>query len=156
MWGALGILALLAIGGGTAVILDRRQIANALRRAFEAQGLPGAWGEAVGIVESGLRMNARNLTGPDGARGGAWGPTQITERTARGYGYTGPMEALTTDLGLAADLSAEIAAAGRPQSIEDLGAWWNAGHAHASDRSLPASTRDVYIPRLVAALEGIA
>lgn len=134
------------------MVYTRRKVADALWRAFEGAGLPGAWGEAIGRVESGLSMAARNLSGTDGARGGAWGPTQITEKTARAYGYTGPMDALNRDLDLAASLSAKIAAAGRPMTIQDLGAWWNAGKRTFD--ALPADhvTRTSYVPRLLAAL----
>lgn len=114
--------------------------------------MPADWGEALGRVESSLSLGATNHTGPDGKRGGAWGPTQITEKTARAYGYTGPMERLTTDLNFAASFSAQLAAAGSPGTIEDLGAWWNAGRR--SFDSLPENhrTRLEYVPRLVDAL----
>lgn len=151
---AIVIVALLLVTGGVYVI-SREQVAAALRRAFEDYDLPASWGEALGEVESRLSLGAVNRAGADGKRGGAWGPTQITERTARAYGYTGPMEAFTTDLALAAEWTARIAKEGGPRSIEDLGAWWNAGRS-SFDR-LPADhvTRTVYVPRLVAALASI-
>jgi len=92
-------------------------------------------------------------TGPDGARGGAWGLTQITEKTARGYGYMGSMSALLDDPQLAASLSATIANAGNPATIEDLGAWWNAGRKRAADLPEGHVTATTYIPRLKAALD---
>jgi hypothetical protein len=151
-WIALALLAGAALAGGVVVAIDRKRVAQALRDAFEAAGMPGAWGEALGRVESSLSLTATNLSGPDGARGGAWGPTQITERTARAYGYQGPMERLTTDLDFAASFSAQIASAGSPGTVEDLGAWWNAGRR--SFDSLPDDhvTRLRYVPRLVNAL----
>jgi hypothetical protein len=146
------LVAALALGGGAAVVISRAELARVLREAFARYKLPAAWGEALGRVESNLTMAAKVLTGSDGARGGAWGPTQITERTARAHGYTGPMDALTEDPALAAEWTARIAAAGRPATIEDLGAWWNAGRTTFG--ALPADhvTRTNYVPRLVAAL----
>jgi hypothetical protein len=155
-WLALAVLAGAALGGGLMVAIDRKRVAKALRDAFDVAGLPPAWGEALGRVESGLKLGATNLAGPDGKRGGAWGPTQITEKTARAYGYEGPMEALTTDLYLAASLSARIASAGSPITIEDLGAWWNAGRRSAEQLPEGHVTRTTYIPRLVAALGDVA
>lgn len=156
-WIALALVAaLLMIGTGAAVFYDQKQVADALRDAFERAGLPGAWGVAIGQVESRLSIRTVNMNGPDGARGGAWGPTQITERTARAYGYDGPMEAFTTDLALAAEWTATIASAGEPRTIEDLGAWWNAGRRSADSLPPDHVTRTRYIPRLVAALERIA
>lgn len=153
-WIAVGIVALLALGGGTAavIVVDKRRMAELLRGAFQRHGLPAAWGEALGRVESNLTLTAKVLTGTDGARGGAWGPTQITEKTARAHGYTGRIQALTEDAELAAEWTARIAAAGRPSTLEDLGAWWNAGRLTFS--SLPAGhvTREKYVPRLREAL----
>lgn len=153
---ALVIVAFLLLGTGTAVIVyNRKQIADALGAAFERVGLPWDWGVALGMVESNLSMDAVNLTGGDLARGGAWGPTQITEKTARAHGYTGPIDALTKDLSLAAEWTARIAAAGKPKTLEDLGAWWNAGRLTASRLPEGHVTLTHYIPRLLAAYERI-
>lgn len=147
----VGGVALVALLGGGAVIYSRSKIAALLRDAFRRYGLPPAWGEALGRVESGLRAGAVNLSGPDGARGGAWGPTQITEKTARAHGYTGPIADLTTDPALAAEWTARIAAAGRPATLDDLGAWWNAGRRTAAQLPPGHVTLTTYLPRLRAA-----
>jgi hypothetical protein len=149
-FGPLGLAA-----GAVALFPDRERVREALRTAFEARGLPGEWGEALGWVESRWRLGATNMSGPDGARGGAWGPTQITEKTARAYGYSGDMAAFTADPDLAAQWSATIMAAGHPATLSDAGAWWNAGRA--SFDALPPDhvTRVTYVPRLLAALDAI-
>jgi hypothetical protein len=165
---AIALLVLLAWGGD--VIYTKAQVAAALRSAFEAQGLPPEWGEALGRQESSLNMKAIVNTGGDALYGGSYGATQITQKTARGYGYTGPMENLLTDLNLMASLSAKIAAAGQPMSIEDLGAWWNDGvrtfdalpetktikHADGTTETIPHPTRYTYVPHLVSILENIS
>lgn len=135
---------------------EEQAIRKAMRAAGIARGVDPAIMEALPKVESGYRMGAKVLTGTDGARGGAWGPTQITERTARAHGYTGPMVDLTRSPELAAEWTARILAArpgGAPKSIADAGAWWNAGRTSAA--ALPADhvTRRDYIPKATAALD---
>lgn len=159
-----GIVALLA--GLTAfgvVRAGKRGVAQLLRDAFRGRGLDPDWGEALGRQESDLKADAVNLTGPDGARGGSWGPTQISAQTARAWGYQGPMERLTTDTAFAAQLTADMVAAGfserggqtyfygPPDSLEQLGAVWNAGRAY-DDPNLPTVTRD-YVAKLASIYE---
>ncbi len=164
LWAALGVVALAVLGGSAAVVvLDRKTVAKMLRDAFERHGMPGVWGEALGRQESGLSWSATNKAGADGARGGAWGPTQITATTARAWGYTGPMEDLARSPELAAELTAQMAAGGfaerggrtysygTPDTFEQLCAIWNAGRT-LDDPNLPSSTRDRYIPSALAHL----
>ena len=150
----VGIGIILLVGGGTValVAIDREKAKRLLGDAFQKAGLPREWGIALGIVESNLTSTATNLVGPDGARGGAWGLTQITEKTARAIGYKGPMRALLEDPSLAADLSARLASQGKPETIDDLGAWWNAGRFTAAALSDDHITKRDYIPKLRAAL----
>lgn len=149
----VGVAFLLLTGGTVAIVaIDRERAKRLLGDAFEKVGLPREWGVAIGIVESNLNSTATNLTGPDGARGGAWGLTQITEKTARGIGYNGPMRALIENPALAADLSAKLASQGKPKTIDDLGAWWNAGRFTAAALSDDHITKRDYIPKLRAAL----
>jgi soluble lytic murein transglycosylase-like protein len=173
----LALVLLLALAGGVDLVILRpkRTLRAALEAAAERQGIPPTWLVALGETESGLDAGAVNLTGGDLARGGSWGPTQISARTARAFGYTGPMQALS-DPELAADLTARMVAEGfaekstrpadpesppftierygTPASFEDLLAVWNAGKPYAQ---LPAggSTRQTYIPRALAALAAI-
>ena len=155
-------VAALALSGTTAVevmqaMTERERIKAAMRGAAERYGIDPNIPDALAAVESGYDMGATNQSGPDGARGGAWGPTQLTERTARAYGYAGPMDALTTDPELAAEWTARILAArpgGPPPDIGAAAAWWNAGKR---DLSLaPDSTRTVYYPRALAAYNAAA
>jgi hypothetical protein len=156
-------VALLSLPAGGAVVVyfknraeEEKAIRLAMRAAAKARSIDPAIMEALPKVESGYRMGAKVTTGTDGARGGAWGPTQITEKTARAHGYTGPMVDLTTSPELAAEWTARILAArpgGAPKTIADAGAWWNAGKTSAT--ALPAghiTARD-YIPKATAALD---
>jgi hypothetical protein len=134
---------LLLIGGGIAAIAlaahkqigdavasfdtSKQAVRNALRNAAASYGLDPDWVDAIGKTESGWKVGALNAEGPDAARGGAFGPTQITEETARAFGYEGDMNALRADPALAADWTCRIIAAGHCQSFEDLCAWWNGG-----------------------------
>ena len=148
--GAAAIL-LALVTWGVVVTIDRDKMAALLRQAAEARGIPGDWAVAIGIVESNLDPNATNLTGGDLARGGAWGATQITLKTAQAYGYTGTGPELLADPARQAELTATILAAGNPQTIADVAAWWNAGRKSLS--SAPAVTQNTYAPRLAAALD---
>lgn len=152
------LLVLLLVGGGTAVVVEteKQKVRRALREAGVMQNVDPDILEAIGYVESRWRLGAVNKSGPDGARGGAFGPTQITEKTARAHGYTGPMEALTTDAALAARLTATIMRnrpGGPPKTIQDAAAWWNAGRTSAAQLSASHVTRTTYIPRALAALD---
>lgn len=155
-WWLIGaiVAVLLLTGGGVLVYqaIDREKAKKLLGDAFAKVGLPREWGIAIGMVETNLKSNLTNMTGPDLARGGAYGLTQITEKTARAHGYLGKMSALLEKPELAAELSAKIAAAGSPKSIEDLGAWWNAGRKTASALAPGHVTLEKYIPRLKDAL----
>lgn len=153
-WWALGALALLALlTGGVAVVTinsSKRELAAYIGQRFERAGYPASWGVALAWVESRLNPKATNNTGGDAARGGAWGLHQMTLTTARGLGFAGAGPDLF-DPTTALDWSMALVAQRKPTTLEDLGAWWNAGRRSATDATLPASTRDTYIPALVAA-----
>jgi soluble lytic murein transglycosylase-like protein len=137
---------------------------EALRAAAARHSLSPDYVDAIGKVETGWASNLVNQTGPDAKRGGAWGLTQITERTARAHGYTGPMEALVADVELAAEWTGRILAeaneAKRMETLADYCAAWNAGRYDADKDNdgdldeLPAghSTREHYLPRAIQAL----
>jgi soluble lytic murein transglycosylase-like protein len=101
-------------------------------------------------VESAWKPNATNLIGPDGARGGAFGLTQMTLRTAQGLrpGITGE-ELLDprTNLDVAGQLLAENARRISPL-WPDVAAAWNSGR---SFDTAPERTRYDYVPKVLAA-----
>lgn len=151
-----------AVGAFMALVyVPRSRVRRALRDAAARYGIPPEWMEAIGYVESRWRPDSVNMSGADGARGGSWGPTQISERTARAHGYTGSMEALLSDPELAADLTGQILAASTPANFAEAVAAWNAGRYNADrdqDAELdpgeaPRITVEEYWPRAVAALE---
>jgi soluble lytic murein transglycosylase-like protein len=162
--GGLALLFLIAGGGAVAVVLSSRgKVRAALRRASSTAGLDPDWLDAIGKVESGWDANpATNMEGSDGARGGAWGATQITERTARDAGYEGEMKDLLGEenLDAMAALSATILAAGHPRNFAEAVAVWNAGRYGADvnfDNDLepgeaPEKTVEDYWPKVQAAL----
>jgi hypothetical protein len=162
------VVVLLAVAGGGAVVLtltaEQRKVRAALRAAAARYGLRPDYLDAIARVENLWRLAGTNMAGTDGARGGAWGPTQITERTARALGYAGPMSAFNSDPELAAEWTARIlldAHKRRPlATLADYVGAWNAGRDDADKNNdgqleeLPAthSTRAHYLPRAVAAL----
>jgi hypothetical protein len=133
-------------------------VRKALREAARRHGISPDLLDALGKVESNWLLDATNKTGGDLARGGAYGPTQITERTARQNGYTEPMLLLCEDAEVAAELTCVIMASrpgGTPQNAEDAGAWWNAGKTSVTKLVPDHVTRTTYIPRLRAALDSV-
>lgn len=167
----LAVVALLAVAGGTVVVKDRAAVREALRLRARLAGVSEDWLEALGETETRLgAWGFLNDTGADAVRGGSWGPTQISARTARAWGYDGPMEALTEDMDLAAQLTADMVAAGfaeltptsylrdhpdapyrpvrygPPATFEDAMAVWNAGHPWA-ELSATSKARTDYVPR---------
>jgi len=171
-WIAIGVVVfLLVVGGGGAVVVkwteERRRVRVELRKASRRFGLVPEYLEAIAGVENRWRISGTNLAGPDGARGGAWGATQITERTARGHGYTGAMAALNADPALAAEWTGRILAAAhgrrRLTTLADYVAAWNAGRDDADKNNdgrldeLPEShpTRRDYLPRAESALAAV-
>lgn len=110
---------------------EQQRVRAHLRDGACRGGLEPDFLEAIGYVESNWTMEARNLTGPDGARGGSYGPTQISQQTARDHGYDGPMERFCEDPYVAATWSAIILNDKRKQmplvTLADYVAKWNAG-----------------------------
>ena len=149
---ALVLVLVLAV---RAVVVSSDRMREFLREAFEARGLPPEWGEALAAVESGggnpdaIRSDAANDSGPDAARGGAYGATQITIQTARDAGFNVSAAELAASPALQARITATIVAEGfgyqagepyrygRPETFEDAAAIWNAGRPFAA---LPASS----------------
>lgn len=107
--------------------VEQNQVRALLRIASIEQGLNPDYLDAIGYVESHWDYKARNLTGSDGVRGGAWGPTQITDMTAKAHGYKGDIRVIALDPVVAAKWSAIIMHTRKPQSLQDAVAWWNAG-----------------------------
>lgn len=136
------------IGGRIyALFPSRKKVREALRRESIAGGLNPDWLDAISMHEGPYwKLNAINLTAGDAARGGAYGPTQITTKTARAYGYSGDMEAFRKDANLAAKWSVIILKAGNPKSFADAAAWWNAGKRRFSDLAPNHVTRTKYWP----------
>jgi hypothetical protein len=142
-----------------------RNVREALRTAAARHGLRADFLDAIGKVETDYRSNLVNQTGADAARGGAWGPTQITTKTARAMGYSGPMEEICADPELAAEWTARILAPGvGPKStLADYCACWNAGRYNADRNNdgqleeLPPGhpTKEQYLPRAIVALQWV-
>jgi len=157
---ALAVAVLVLVPGGAAVVLlsmseEQKRVRQAARVAAGDYGVNPDFVEAIGYVESRWRMAAVNKTGSDGARGGSWGPFQLSAMTARAYGYTEPMEQLLTNPDLAAGLCARILSerpGGPPASLEDACAWWNAGQTSATKLGQSHVTRTDYFPKARAAL----
>ena len=163
-WAVLvAFVALVVVPGGAAVVLvamneEQKRIRRAAQAAGAGYGVAGELVEAIGYVESRWRLSAVNMAGADGARGGSWGPFQLSEKTARAYGYTGPMESMTTDPDLAAGWCARILAArpgGAPTTVDDAAAWWNAGRTSAAGLGPDHITRTDYIPKAQKALAAV-
>jgi hypothetical protein len=146
---------ILVLAGGDYVMsvqAEKDAVRKALREAAVAQNVDPDIMEAIGYVESRWRLGLVNNSGPDGARGGSYGPTQISQKTARAYGYAGDMNALANDAKLAALWTAIILRmrpGGPPETLEDAAAWWNAGRVSFTAVPADNTARTSYLPQLV-------
>jgi soluble lytic murein transglycosylase-like protein len=75
-----------------------------MQAAAQRYGVPVSLVLAVTAVESAFNPRAYNPNDP----GGAWGLMQMIPATARGLGYTGPMDALLTNPSQAIDLGTRL------------------------------------------------
>lgn len=142
-----------------ALLPGRQTVRDALRTYASSQGIDPDIADAIGWVESRWKLSALNNAGPDALRGGSWGPTSISEKTARAYGYTGDMQAFREDPNLAAEWTAKILAArpgGPPATPEEATAWWNAGKISMDDVASDSTARTDYLPALQNAYDAIA
>lgn len=165
-WWVWVLLVVLFVPGGVAVGVvaltlseQNRKVRTAARREALRVGMRPELLDAVAYVESRWRPGLVNKSGPDGARGGSWGPFQLSEKTARAYGYTGPMESIRDDVDLAARWAAFIMSkrpGGPPATPDDVAAWWNAGHVTMAQVSAGSSARTTYLPALRDALDKVA
>lgn len=157
-WVIVAVLVLM-LAGGTVVYQSIQEEKTAVRQALadaaERAGLDSDLVLAIGSVESGFRLGAVNRTGADGKRGGSYGATQISLKTARAYGFTGDPMDLTRDPALMALWTVKILRArpgGPPQNTDQAAAWWNAGHTSMAVVASTSSAWD-YLDRLNAAYE---
>lgn len=164
------LVAALLVGGGAYVAITREQMAELLRAAFARYGLPEAWGEAFGRTESRLNPRAVSPVGAaDDKLGRAYGATQITRRLLELVGgpsaevlgaspdlqaeWTARLVAEGAAVKFRADGSSYLVRYGRPASLEDAGAVWNAGRRTFAELGPQHVTRVTYVPRLLAAYE---
>lgn len=159
LWVVVLLFLALAGAGGAAVVVttteQQRKVRQAARRQAARFGVKPELLEAIGYVETRWRLGLVNRSGADGERGGSYGPFQLSEKTARAYGYTGSMDAIKSDADLAAEWAARILAkrpGGPPATIEDAAAWWNGGKTSAAALGAKHMTRVDYIPKAQAAL----
>lgn len=149
--GALAVAAILWARRATAVAPRRGDtIFDYAVETAKAAGVDPAVFLGIIEVESGWNPAATNLVGSDASRGGAFGLTQMTLRTARALrpGITGN-ELLDpkTNLDVAGELLAENARRISPL-WPDVAAAWNSGR---SFDTAPEVTRYNYVPKVLAA-----
>ena len=125
-----------------------------LRRAFEAEGLPGHWGLALAHHESGLNPKAENLVGGDARRGGSFGLCQMSLATAQGdLGYLGDGEGLKdpeVNARLAAKFCKILTMRFKTTDLRDIASAYNSGRVF---EKAPVSTRTRYVPSVLAHAE---
>ncbi len=154
-WILGGVAIVLAATLGVARKWTKDRLLKLYDDIFPRYNLPPAWGKAIALWEGrgGLNPGARNLTGGDLKRGGAWGLNQITLQTAKEHGYTGTGVGLLNPVvnvdWMARILSNPIDKHGRhrapPQSLQEAASMWNSG-TYPGDGDTPAVTLTQYIP----------
>lgn len=147
---------------------SQKKVRRELRSAALRHGIPPDILDTLGYVESPAghpwKLGTRSTHPADEALGGAWGPTQITEKTARLNGYDGSMDTLANDAWLSAEWTARLLKVGAknaegkvlrqtPKNMKDAATWWNAGRQSYSDLAPTHVTRRVYVPRALAVLD---
>lgn len=172
LWFALVVLAVVLLPGGALVAVavsrlseSQRKVRRELRAAAERYGLNPDILDALGKVEGpNWKLGARSTHPADEALGGSYGPTQLSEATARANGFDGSMNTLGNDAWLSAEWTARSLIAGArnaqgevlartPRTLEDAAAWWNAGRQSAAQLGPSHVTRTKYIPAALAALD---
>lgn len=129
------------------------QYALILAVAFVNEGLPPEWGLAIARQESAFRPTALNMSSGDATRGGSWGLCQMSLLTARGLGYIGDNLGLLdpkVNAQLAAKLCKELSLRFKTMDLQDIASAYNSGKPYAR---APASTKTVYVPRVLAGAE---
>lgn len=123
-------------------------------RVAQEVGVSAALLAATIAKESNWNPSAINDTGGDAKRGGAYGLSQMTLRTAQGLGYKGDGQGLLdpeTNVRLAARLHKAnarlLSARGDLSQLEDVIARYNSGKPFAN---APTFTKDVYVPGVLA------
>lgn len=145
---ALAVVVVLSMRRSSSPSPDLKQL---VADAADTAGVDRALFFGIVEVESGWNPDARNLAGSDGARGGAWGLTQMTVRTAQLFEPSITGEELldpVVNLRVAAQLMADNAR--RSRKWDDLAAMWNSGKL--ADRA-PNSTRYTYVPKVLEAAD---
>ncbi len=137
----------------------RARLLPLFRAAAQKHGVPLAWLLALAHRESAFR-NVRSKPGAsDDRRGGAFGPLQMTSATAADLGYRAQATleergaAILADPGIGIDLGARYVARLVKRFGQDLAkvaAGYNAGPGAVQRGQVPASTRDRYVPAVVA------
>lgn len=150
---AVGAVALIASrtskSMATSSSASRADLERLVRAAASTAGVDYATLAAIVEIESRWRPDARNETGTDAARGGAYGLTQMTLRTAQALRPGTSREYLLTpegNLDVAAQLMRDNAR--RSRDPKDLAAMWNSGKVF--DKA-PEVTRETYVPRFLSA-----
>lgn len=138
----LAVISLIVIGFSMVSRMTYKELAS--RIALE-EGIDPALLLAVVSVESGWNPDARNMTGGDLARGGAYGFGQMTLQTAIGIDPTAtPLKLLQPEynLRICARLIAQLA--NRFSDPKDIFAAYNSGRGF---ETAPISTRETYVPK---------
>jgi soluble lytic murein transglycosylase-like protein len=145
----LGAFALLS-GRKKGSGMSRAELEQLVKDAAARAGVPAGVLEAIVDIESSWDPSASNRTGGDEARGGAFGLTQLTLKTARSFDPRVTPEDLldpVKHLIIASKLMADNAR--RSRDPKDLASMWNSGKVF--DKA-PEVTRESYVPRFLTAL----
>jgi soluble lytic murein transglycosylase-like protein len=128
---------------------DDPDVFDAAKAVATAAGIDPAVFLGIIYVESGWRADAKVTSGSDGERGGAYGLTQMTLRTAQALDPSINADALLdpfVNIRVAGQLLAENARVSTDP--KDVAAMWNSGRVF--DRA-PESTRTRYVPAVLRA-----
>lgn len=146
-------------GGDPGLDARRAKLLPAFRAAAAKHGVPLAWLLAIAHRESSFK-NVRSKPGAsDDRRGGSWGPMQMSSATAADLGFKASASledrgaAIISDPAIGIDLGAHYVARlikRFGKDVEKIAAGYNAGPGAVQRGQIPTSTRDRYVPAVVA------
>jgi len=128
--------------------MTRNDVRKALRLVASNNGFDPNWFDAIAKIESRWQLDAVNNTGGDARLGGAYGPMQMTARTAQRLGFNA--QDFLTDPILAGEAAAKYLRG--IDTFENVCSYWNAGVVDFNKLGPNHVTRTNYYPKAVDAL----
>lgn len=127
-------------------------IVSLVSSSFASENLPSELGLALCEQESNFDPNVTNMGPGDAERGGSYGLFQMSLATAKTLGFQGQGEELHNPIlncFYAAKLTSQNARILGTHDVAKLAAAHNCGTTHVLQNTIPDSTKNEYVPRVL-------